>query len=161
MVPYVWNGSIWESLPFSFLCLGAGLGSEGSARQYLVIVSASVFISHSVWSLSTRVHPHYITWPCPVPLTQTPYAVVNRDAAVAGVVSQCDQGGKEGVWSHGSRWVFGLLGLPPHALSQKHLIFALVTLVILLSVLCVKDMPFTHTVGLQLVRMFCGRCVFV
>lgn len=72
-------------------CLGVGLGSKGSVCQYLVIVSASIFISHSVWSLSPRVQPNYITWPCPVPLTPTPDAALNRDAAVAVVVSQRDQ----------------------------------------------------------------------
>lgn len=92
---YVKRLHLRESLVFFFFpssqCLGAGLGSKGSVCQYLVIVSASIFISHSVWSLSPRVQPNYITWPCPVPLTPTPYAALNRDAAVAGFVSQRDQ----------------------------------------------------------------------
>lgn len=70
--PYMWNGSHWRSLHFSFLCPRVGLRSEGSACQYLVIVSVSFFISHSVWSLFSHVPSHYITplLPCvlhPIP----------------------------------------------------------------------------------------------
>lgn len=59
---------------FLFSCLRVGLRSKASVCQYLVIVCASIFIFHSLWSLSPCVWPNYITWPCPVHITPTPCA---------------------------------------------------------------------------------------
>lgn len=57
---------------FFFSCLGVGLRSKASVCQYLVIVCASIFIFHSLWSPSPCVRPNYITWPCPLHITPTP-----------------------------------------------------------------------------------------
>lgn len=151
---YVGNCSVRENLRcflFFFSCLGVGLRSKASVCQYLVIVCASIFIFHSLWSLSPCVWPNYITWPCPVHITPTPCAPLNVEAEVIGEVSLDDQEGF-GRWLRGSRIALSCCSLsnPPH-------ISAVVSP---LGVFPVKEMLSTHTSGLWLARMFCGCCVW-
>lgn len=105
---YVGNCCVWENLRsgflffffFFFLCLRVGLRSKASVCQYLVIVCASIFIFHSLWSLSPCVWPNYITWPCPLRITPTPCAARNVEAEVTGDVPPGDQ-------ERFSRWIRG------------------------------------------------------
>lgn len=137
------------ALYFFFSCLGVGLRSKASVCQYLVIVCASIFIFHSVWSASPCVRRNYISWPCPLYITPTPCTPRNREAAAIGDLSLGDQEGF-------SRWLCCVL-LSPVVLSNPSHISALV---FALSVFSLKEMLSTHTAGLLLARMFCGCCVW-
>lgn len=135
---------------FVFLCLGVGLRSKASVCQYLVIVCASIFIFHSLWSLSPCVWPNYITWPCPVHITPTPCAPRNVEAEVTGDVPLGDQ-------ERFSRWICGVSLLSCCPLSNPSHISAFVSP---FGAFAVKEMLSTHTSGLWLARMFCGCCVW-
>lgn len=149
---FMWGTALfWTCVVFFifFSCLGVGLRSKASVCQYLVIVCASIFIFHSVWSPSPCVRPNYITWPCPLHITPTPCTPLNSEAAVMGDPSQGDQEGF-------SRWLCSV-SLSAVVLSNPSHISALVSP---LGVFSLKEMLSTHTAGLRLARMFCGCCVW-
>lgn len=132
-----------------FLCLRVGLRSKASVCQYLVIVCASIFIFHSLWSPSPCVRPNYITWPCPLHITPTPCTPLNREAAVIGDLSLGDQEGF-------GRWLCSVSPSPVVSPNPSHISASVSPL----GVFSLTEMLSTHTAGLQLARMFCGCCVW-
>lgn len=136
------------ALDFFFSCLGVGLRSKASVCQYLVIVCASIFIFHSVWSPSACVRPNYITWPCPLHPAPPPHKQGGCSLLVAQIF----------LWAT-SRVLVWLCSVPlsPVVLSNPSHISALVSP---FGVFSLKEMLSTHTAGLRLARMFCGCCVW-